>query len=80
MLEPVYKIEPRLDGPTMVVGGYVMHPGDRPVRQGRMNAMQAINVTNDGGGKKIMLIGFGLGYVAAPLSALSEDIDRKSVV
>ena len=74
-LEPVYKIEPRLDGPTMVVGGYVMHPGDRPVRQGRMNAMQAINVTNDGGGKKIMLIGFGLGYVAAPLSALSEDIE-----
>jgi hypothetical protein len=72
MLNPTWRLEPRINGPTLIVGGFVYHPGEDPVRIGRMQAMEATIKLERTGAKHALLIGFGLGYLAAPLSALLD--------
>jgi len=67
MLEPTWKLEDKADGPTLVVGGYTMHPGDYPRRTAKLNAMEAASVVAKQGGKQVLLVGFGLGYLAEHL-------------
>lgn len=76
MLEPTWKIEQKGDGPTLVVGGYTMHPGDLPKRTARMQAMELATAVMRQGGKRVILVGFGLGYLAEELLyVLPPDIE-----
>lgn len=70
--QPTWKLQKAARGQTLVVGGFTYHPGDDPVRRGRMEAMEAAVVIDRQGGKKALLIGFGLGYLAAPLSSMLD--------
>jgi len=72
MLQPAWKIQATSKGETLIVGGYTYHLGDDPVRRGRMEAMETAVVVDRQGGKKALLIGFGLGYLAQPLAAMLD--------
>ena len=76
MLEPTWKIEQKADGPTLVVGGFTMHPGDLPRRTARLQAMEAAVAVMKQNGKRVILVGFGLGYLAEELlHVLPPDVE-----
>jgi hypothetical protein len=72
MLRPTWRIVDAPRGKTLTVGGCIYHPGEDPVRRGRIEAMEALVVVERSGGRKIVLIGFGLGFLAAPLVSLAD--------